>query len=124
MMSYKTHRKELLTDKEVKSEFDKLLPEFELARSIIEHRLKKKMTQGEVARKTGMPQSTISRIEGLTHGLPKLSTLKKIADALDSRLVIKLESKKIPGQYKLQTRDKKALAVKEAKKKYGRDTRS
>jgi len=40
------------------------------------------MTQEEVARKAGMPQSTISRIEGLTHGLPKLSTLKKIANAL------------------------------------------
>ncbi len=35
-----------------------------------------------------------ARIENLTHGLPKLTTLKKIADALDSTLVIKLQAKK------------------------------
>ncbi len=93
MITYKEHRKELLKDKKVRQEYEKLLPEYELAKSIIEQRLKKKMTQEDVARKTGMPQSTISRIEGLSHGLPKLSTLKKIADALDSKLVIRIEAK-------------------------------
>jgi predicted transcriptional regulator len=94
MITYREHRKELLKDKKVKDEYEKLLPEYELARSLIEQRLKKRMTQGDVAKKTGMPQSTISRIEGLTHGLPKLSTLKKIADALDAKLVIRLEGKR------------------------------
>lgn len=94
MKPYKQHRKELLKDKRVKEEYEKLLPEYELAKSMIEQRLKKKMTQKDVAKKTGMPQSTISRIEGLTHGLPKLSALKKIADALDAKLVIKIEDKK------------------------------
>jgi len=93
-MTFRDHRKELLKDKRVREEYEKLLPEYDLARSIIEQRLKKKMTQEEVAKKTGMPQSTISRIEGLTHGLPKLSTLKKIANALDAKIVIKLEAKK------------------------------
>jgi predicted transcriptional regulator len=81
-------------NKKVRGEYEKLLPEYELARSIIEQRLKKKMTQEEVARKAGMPQSTISRIEGLTHGLPKISTLKKIANALDAKVVVRLESKR------------------------------
>jgi predicted transcriptional regulator len=94
MITYREHRKELLKDKKVKDEYEKLLPEYELARSLIEQRLKKRMTQGDVAKKTGMPQSTISRIEGLTHGLPKLSTLKKIADALDAKLVIRIEGKR------------------------------
>jgi len=94
MITYREHRKELLKDRKVKEEYDKLLPEYELAKSLIEQRLKKKMTQEDVAKKTGMPQSTISRIEGLTHGLPKLSTLKKIATALDAKLVIKIEGKR------------------------------
>jgi len=94
MITYKEHRKELLKNKKVKEESEKLLPEYELAKSMIEQRLKKKMTQGDVAKKTGMPQSTISRIEGLTHGLPNLSTLKKIADALDAQLVIRIEGKR------------------------------
>lgn len=93
-ITYEEHVKELLKKKAVREEYEKLLPEYELARSIIEQRLKKKMTQEEVAKKAGMPQSTISRIEGLTHGLPKLSTLKKIADALDAKIVIKLQAKK------------------------------
>jgi len=92
--TYKEHVKELLKNKGVQREYEKILPEYELARSIIEQRLRKKMTQEQVARKTGMPQSTISRIEGLTHGLPKLSTIKKIAKALDAKVVIKLEPKK------------------------------
>jgi len=93
-MNYKEHRKELLRNKAVKAEHEKLLPEYELARSILEQRLKKKMTQLDVAKKTGMPQSSVARIEGLTHGLPRLSTLKKIAQALDAELVITLKAKK------------------------------
>jgi predicted transcriptional regulator len=94
-MNYREHRKRLLEDEQVKKEYEKLLPEYKLAKSIIEQRIKKNMTQEEVARKAGMPQSTVSRIEGLTHGLPKLSTLKKIADALDAELVVKIQSKAI-----------------------------
>lgn len=93
-ITYEEHVKELLKNKKVRKEYEKLLPEYELARSIIEQRLKKKMTQEEVAKKAGMPQSTISRIEGLTHGLPKISTLKKIANALDAKVVVRLESKR------------------------------
>ena len=93
-MDYQKHRKELLKDKAVRAEHEKLRPEYELARSIIEQRIKKKMTQVDVANKTGMPQSTISRIEGLTHGIPRLATLKRIARALDAELIITLKAKK------------------------------
>jgi DNA-binding XRE family transcriptional regulator len=92
-MNYREHRKKLLEDGSVKKEYEKLLPEYELAKSIIEQRLSKKMTPVEVAKKAGMPQPTISRIEGLTHGLPKLSTLQKIAEVLDARLIVKLQPK-------------------------------
>jgi transcriptional regulator with XRE-family HTH domain len=93
-MNYKTHRKELLKDKAVRIAHESMLPEYELARSIINQRLKKKMTQQDVAEKTGMPQPTIARIEGLTHGLPRLATLKKIAKALDAELIITLKAKR------------------------------
>ena len=94
MKSYRAHRKELLSDRSVRREHEKLLPEYELVRSIIAQRVRKKMSQKEIAVKAGVPQSTIARIENLTHGLPKLTTLKKIADALDSTLIIKLQAKK------------------------------
>lgn len=40
-MNYKIHRKELIKEKAVAEEYEKLLPEYELIRSIIEQRLKK-----------------------------------------------------------------------------------
>lgn len=90
-MNYKSHRKELLKDRAVRAELDRLQPEYELAKSIVERRMNKRMTQAEVAEKAGMPQSTIARIEGLTHGVPKIATLMKIANALDAKLVVRLE---------------------------------
>ncbi|MCL4456784.1 MAG: helix-turn-helix domain-containing protein [Nitrospirae bacterium] len=99
------------------------MPEYELAKSLIEQRQRKKLTQEQVAKKAGMPQSTISRIEGLTHGLPKLATLKKIADALDAKLIIKLESKGHVGEYMLAAEGEKPLTVSESKRRYGRRSR-
>lgn len=92
-MNWKDYKKELLKNPKVRKEYEKLQPEFILVSSLIEARIMSKMTQEEVAKRAGIPQSTIARAEGLTHGIPKLSTLKKIADALDSRLVIKLQKK-------------------------------
>lgn len=119
-VTYEEHIRELLKKKKVREEYEKLLPEYEFARSIIEQRLKKKMTQEDVAKKTGMPQSTISRIEGLTHGLPKLATLKKIAEALDAKLVIKLEPKAPLRKYMLAAGEEKPLTIGEARKCYGK----
>lgn len=119
-ITYEEHIKELLKKKAVRKEYEKLLPEYELARSIIEQRIRKKMTQEEMAKKAGIPQSTVSRIERLTHGLPKLATLKKVAEALDAKLVIKLEPKDPMGKYILAVKDEKPLVIKEAKKHYGK----
>ncbi|MBI5199421.1 MAG: helix-turn-helix transcriptional regulator [Nitrospirae bacterium] len=119
-VTYEEHIKELLKKKAVREEFEKLLPEYELVKSIIEQRLRKKMTQEDIAKKADIPQSTVSRIERLTHGLPKLSTLKKIANALDAKLVIKLETKNTLNQYTLGTNYEKPLTIKEARKHYGK----
>lgn len=121
--TYKEHRKKLLRNKKVREEYEKLLPEHELAKSIISQRLRKKMTQEEVAKKSGMPQSTISRIEGLTHGLPKLETLKKIAAALGVKLVVKLAPKEPSSKYCIGAGDEKPLTIGEARKYYGRSRR-
>lgn len=122
-VTYDEHIKELLKKKAVREEYEKLLPEYELAKSIIAQRLRKKMTQKDIANKAGIPQSTVSRIERLTHGLPKLSTLKKIASALDAKLVIKLEPKDSMGKYILAVKDEKPLTIVEARKYYSKLSR-
>ena len=55
-------------------------------------RATRRVSQAELADKTGMDQSDISKIErGIAN--PSMSTLRKIADALDCKLVVRLEPK-------------------------------
>ena len=73
-------RNELLADSEIKTEYDALSPEFELARTIISLREETDLTQREFAAKVGMKQSQLARIESGKQ-TPKLKTLAKFAIA-------------------------------------------
>lgn len=79
--------KRWMKDPGYRREYEKLQPEFEIARQIIDARIKKKMTQEEIARKTKTGQAAISRLEG-TNANPSLDLLKRLAEALGKRLVI------------------------------------
>lgn len=61
--------------------------EYQLSRKLIEARLKKNLSQRELAKKVGTSQAAISRIEAM-NGNPSLSLLKRIADALHGKLQI------------------------------------
>ena len=80
-ITWKGHKKDLLKDKRLKEELKKLEPEFELARQIIELRMKKKLTQSELARRAHTSQIVISRLEN-AHANPSLGLLKRIFRAL------------------------------------------
>lgn len=88
-MNWKTHKKLLLE----KPEFRKALAESELelqiAKAVIEARLKAGLSQTQLAKKLNTKQSVISRVEnaGTT---PSLSFLKKIAAALNLPLRVQL----------------------------------
>lgn len=79
---------ESLKDPELKAEYDKLQPEFAVIHAIIEARIKKSLTQKELAKKIGTKQSVISRLES-GHANPSLAFLKKIAQALHMHLEIR-----------------------------------
>ncbi|RJQ54518.1 MAG: XRE family transcriptional regulator, partial [Nitrospiraceae bacterium] len=53
-----------------------------------------RMSQAQLAKKVGTRQSAISRLETGALSTATVATLKKIADALDMRLVVKLRAKK------------------------------
>jgi len=51
---------------------------------------KRKMTQAALAAETGMTQNNVSRLEDESYGRQTLSSLKRIAEALDVALVVRL----------------------------------
>lgn len=83
------HLKELLKNPEFKKEWEDSEAEYQLSCRLIEARLKNNLSQRELAKKVGTSQAAISRIEGM-NGNPSLSLLKRIADALNTKLQISL----------------------------------
>ena len=80
--------KKWMKDPKFVKEWEKIEPEFQLARNLIGLRLQKKLSQAELAKKIDSKQPVISRIEAMA-SLPSVSLLKRIADALNTRLEIR-----------------------------------
>lgn len=86
-MKFKDHLKEQLKDPDFRSEYEALEPEYEIIRQIILARSKVNLTQKELAERSGIKQSNISRLERGTYN-PSLNSLKKIAKGLGKELHI------------------------------------
>lgn len=93
MKNYNNFKKELLKDREIKKAYDNLEVEFILIEEIIKKRIKKGITQKELAERIGTKQSAISRFESGSYN-PSLSFLRKLADGLGIKLRISLTSNK------------------------------
>lgn len=77
--------KKALQDPEFKAAYDALEPEYQLARQLIEARLAKNLTQEELAKKAGVNQATIARLEsGMSN--PTMATVSRVASALGKEL--------------------------------------
>ncbi len=74
-------KKELFKDPKVKKAYEDLQPEFAIVQAIIDSRVKKKISQAELARRMGTGQAVISRLEN-ANAKPSLSLIKRLADAL------------------------------------------
>lgn len=90
-LDFQTWKKQIFKDPAIKAEYDKLQPEFALIRAVIEARMKKGLTQNELAKKIGTKQSVISRLE-IGKANPSFSFLTRLAEALNSRLEIRFNS--------------------------------
>ena len=77
--------KEQLKDSEFRAEYEALEPEFAIIHAMIEARKNTGLTQTQLAIKTGIDQSDISRIEN-GDANPSLNTLKRLAAGMDMRL--------------------------------------
>ena len=90
MTNWETFKKELLKDKEVAREYERLKPKYMLISQIIGARIKKGLTQAELAKKVGTKQSAIARVES-GNANPSVSFLEKLAKALGSKLIIQIQ---------------------------------
>ena len=79
---------ESLKNPKIKAEYDKLQPEFAMIQAVIDARVKKGVTQKELAQRIGTKQSVISRLES-GRANPSVAFLKKLAQALNSHLEIR-----------------------------------
>jgi len=67
-----------------------LRPEYILAQELIAARLRAELSQSELAERMGTQQTAIARLEA-GRSSPSITTLRKLAAATGSRLVVKLE---------------------------------
>lgn len=87
MSDFQRYLNQQLKDPDFAAEFEAQKPEYEAIRAVIAARLEQHMTQKELAEKTGIRQSNISRIEsGFTS--PTVETLARIAAGLGKQLKI------------------------------------
>src|SRR3989344_1276003 len=84
--------KKLLANPKVKQAYDDLQPEFAIARTIIEARIKDKVSQEQLAKKMGTGQAVISRLEG-ANSSPSLSLIKRLASALNLKVELRFTPK-------------------------------
>lgn len=92
MTTHAQFKKEVLKDKKVRAEYEALGPEFEIITALIRHRLKKGLTQKELAKRAGTKQSAIARLESGTYN-PSIGFLKKVTEALDARIHVTVSGK-------------------------------
>lgn len=80
--------KKWMKDPKYRDAYEKLEPEFTLASAMIETRIKKKLSQQDLAKRVGTGQAVISRLEGM-NASPSMSLIQRVADALGLKVELK-----------------------------------
>lgn len=92
-MKWEDIEREWFTDPGFAAEYDRKFPYDEVSLRIGGLRADLDMTQTEFGRLIGVPQSTIARLESGKQA-PSVATLKRIAEATDTELVIEFRRPK------------------------------
>jgi len=92
MSDYEKHLDEQFKDPEFAAEWERQRPEREYIKAIISARMELNLTQKELANKTGIRQSNISRIEN-GNSSPTIATLQQLANGMGKTLHIEFRQK-------------------------------
>ena len=89
LKNWKQAKGELMADSETKAEYEALRPQYEIVSQIIKARDEQGIKQAQLAERTGIRQSNISRLEGGNYN-PSLDFLSRVANGLGMELHIEL----------------------------------
>ncbi|MBR1623249.1 MAG: helix-turn-helix transcriptional regulator [Pseudobutyrivibrio sp.] len=92
MKTFDNYLSNQLQNPEFKAEWEKIQPDLDIMRAMIDARAAQNLTQKELAERTGINQADISKIENGTRN-PSLNLLKRIADGLGMQLKIEFVPK-------------------------------
>ena len=87
MNNYEDWKKKQMENPEFRAEYERLRPEFELIIAMAKARKRANISLEELARRTGISQADISRIERGTRN-PSLSLLNRLAEGMNTHLKI------------------------------------
>lgn len=85
MKNWKDVEAKLLEDPETSAEFEALRPQYEIISQIIKARSEQGLTQDELAARTGLQRSNISRLESGNYN-PSIELLSRVAKGLGMEL--------------------------------------
>jgi ribosome-binding protein aMBF1 (putative translation factor) len=89
MTSLAALRQKVLTDPDVKAEYDRLGPIFAVVGEMIEARQAAGLTQTDIATRMGTSQSVVARLENARH-MPTFDMVARYATAIGRRIDIHL----------------------------------
>lgn len=84
---------EQLQNDEFKKEWEDIQPEMDVIRAMVDARISQNLSQKELAKRTGINQADISKLENGTRN-PSLKLLKRLADGMDMTLKLEFIPKK------------------------------
>ena len=96
MSDFRKFLDEQLEDPEFKAEWDALQPEHALDQAMIDARKRTGMTQQQLAEKTGISQSDISKFE-TGGGNPSIKTLQRLAAGMG--MILQVEFKPVTSAH-------------------------
>ena len=91
-VKHRDFKAQLLEDPKVRQEYEALEPEFKLIRDVLLRRSELNLSQVQLAKLVGTRQPAISRLER-GDGNITISTLRRVADALNADLDISLKAR-------------------------------
>ena len=87
MKTFEDYKKQQMQDPELVRKYEAIQPEMDVIRAIVNARTSQNLTQNELAKRTGINQADISKMENGTRN-PSVNLLKRLAEGMGMSLKI------------------------------------